>query len=480
MALRTADEYRQGLRDGRKVFILGNQVDDVTEDPYIKVGVETGAFDFKMGHDPEMRDISVNTDRETGEEISTYFDIPDNPEAVSKRFNLVGTACTYGEGAIPFVKDVGTDLINALTAMTALMGNKTYQDRVEAYRKHCSRKDLSMAGAVTDTKGDRSKSPSKQDSPDYYLRVVDETEDEIVVSGTKAHITASAYCDEIIVIPTRNLTEDEKEFAVAFAIPLNTPGIVQICRPNFRYEDKYHFPTPAPNRGHVEALVVFDNVRVPKERVFMNGEWQFAQALAYAFTAFHRFTAVSYKIPIIERMTGMGLLIADANGIENASHVREIFNNMIKYVETTKALAQAAISKPENFLNSGFYVADRLTANIAKLFFASNFHEFVRDIQDLCGGLLVTQPTYQDWQNEELRPYLEKSLGGANGYTAEERLKLMSYAHHIVASDFHGYHETLTIHAEGSFATQKMMMGLEAPLEMYKENARKMIGINVK
>lgn len=479
MSLRTAEEYKKGIRDNRKVFILGKQVDDVTEDPYIKVGVETAAFDFLMAHDSEYQGISVMKDPENGEDISSYFDIPNYSESVHKRFDLVKTASLYAGGALPFVKDVGTDLINALTAVAGIMKNDTYKKRIHDYRQFCARNDLSMAGAVTDTKGDRSKSPSQQESKDYYLRIVDETEDEIVVSGTKAHITASAYTDEIIVIPTRNLTEEEKEYAVAFAVPIDTPGIKQVCRPSFRYDDKYHFPTPQPNRGHVEALVIFDNVRVPKERVFMQGETQYAQALAYAFTAFHRFTAVTYKIPIIEYMTGLGMLIAESNGIEKASHIREQFINLIKYTETTKALAKAAISEPEDFFNTGYFVANRLTSNLAKLFFASNFHEFIRDLQDICGGLLVTQPTYLDWQNEELHPFLEKSLGGANGYNAEERMKLMSMAHHILASDFAGWHEICTIHAEGSFAAQKMMLGMEAPVESYKEKARKMVGTSI-
>ncbi len=479
MALRTAEEYKKGIRDGRKVFMLGKQVDDVTEDPYIKVGVETAAFDFLMAHDPEFQEISVMKDPDNGEDISSYFDIPDYPEAVYKRFDLVKSASQYANAALPFVKDVGTDLINALTALAGIMGNETYKKRIHDYRQFCARNDLSMAGAVTDTKGDRSKSPSQQESPDYYLRMVDETTDEIIVSGIKAHITASPYTDEIIVIPTRNLTEDEKEYAVAFAIPIDTPGIKQVCRPSFRYDDKYHFPTPRPKGGHVEALVIFDNVRVPKERVFMQGETQYAQALAYAFTAFHRFTAVTYKIPIIEYMAGLGMLIAEANGIEKASHIRDQFINMIKYTETTKALAKAAISEPENFFDTGYFVANRLTSNMAKLYFASNFHEFIRDLQDICGGLLVTQPTYLDWKNEELHPYLERSLGGANGYNAEERMKLMSMAHHILASDFAGWHEVCTIHAEGSFAAQKIMLAMEAPVESYKELARKMVGTKV-
>ncbi len=478
MALRTAEEYKKGLRDNRKVYMMGKAVDDVTADPYIKVGVETGAHDFLMGHDEKMRDISVMKDRETGEEISSYFEIPDYPEAVKKRFELVTAGCHYADGAIPFVKDVGTDVLNGLLVATRLMGKREYEKRVMDYRNHCARADLSMAGAVTDVKGDRKKPPHKQSSPDYFLRVVDETEDEIVVSGAKAHITASAYVDEILVIPTQNMGEEDKDCAVAFAVPADTPGITQICRPSFRYEDKNHFPTAKPRRGHVEAMVIFDNVRVPKERVFLLREWAFAQHVAYAFAAFHRYTAVTYKIPILEYMTGLGMLAAEANGISTASHIRERFINMVKYTETTRALAVAAGAQPENFGGTGLFVPNRLTSNMAKLHFASNFHEFIRDIQDIAGGIVVTQPTYRDWENPELRPYIERYLGGAGGYDAEKRLRLMSTLHHIIASDFAGWHEVCTVHAEGSFAAQKMMILMEAPLDTYKNYAREVLGFD--
>ncbi len=478
MALRTADEYKQGLKDGRRVFIMGKQVEDVTNDPYIKVGVETAAFDFLMGHDPAMREKAIMADPETGEEISAYFELPDYPEHVAKRHELIKEACYYAQGAIPFVKDVGSDIINGLTVAARLMGNKDYLTRINDYRSYCARNDISLAGAVTDVKGDRLKGPSEQKTPDYYLRVVDETDDFIVVSGAKAHITAGPYCDEVLVIPCRNLKEADKANAVAFAIPLDTPGIIQICRPNFRYEDIHHFPTPHPKRGHVESLIIFDNVKIPKERVFLNGEWQFAQYVAYAFSAFHRYTAVTYKIPILEYMTGLGMLAAEANGIQKASHIKERYIDMINYTETTKALAKAASIDPEDFGGSGLFVPNRLTSNMAKLHFASNFHEFVRNIQDIAGGLLVTQPTYQDWKHEELNPYLEKYMGGAGDYTAEKRLKLMSMLHHMVASDFAGWHEVCTIHAEGSFAAQRMMLYAEAPMEMYKEKARKVVGLD--
>jgi 4-hydroxybutyryl-CoA dehydratase / vinylacetyl-CoA-Delta-isomerase len=479
MTLRTAEDYKKGLVDGRNVFIMGKKVADVTEDPYIKVGVETAAFDFLMAHDPATREKAIMDDPVTGEPISAYFELPDYPEAVIKRHELVKDACYYADGALPFVKDVGTDIINGLTVVARMSENKDYLDRITEYRSYCARKDLALAGAVTDVKGDRSKSPGKQSSPDYYLRVVHETADYIVVSGAKAHITAGPYADEVLVIPTRNLIEDEADYAVSFAVPLNAEGITQVCRPNFRYEDHYHFPTPNPKRGHVESLLIFDNVKVPMERVFMLREWQFAQYLAYAFTAFHRYTAVTYKIPILEYMTGLGMLAAEANGVEKTSNIREKFVEMINYTETTKALAKAAYMDPEDFAGSGLFVANRLTANMAKLYFASHFHEFVRTIQDIAGGLIVTQPTYQDWQNPELHPYLERYLGGAGEYTAEKRMKLMSMLHHVVASDFAGWHEVCTIHAEGSFAAQKMMLLAEAPMEMYKNRAKQAIGLDI-
>lgn len=478
MALRTVEEYKKGIKDSRKVFIMGKPVDDVTVDPYIKVGVETAAHDFMMGHDEKMRDIAVIKDTETSEEISAYFEIPDYPDAVKKRFELVKAGCYYADGAIPFVKDVGTDVLNGLKVATRLMGNKEYEGRVDDYRKYCARGDLSMAAAVTDVKGDRKKAPHQQSSPDYFLRIVDETKDEIVVSGAKAHITASPYVDEILVIPTQNMSEADKDYAVAFAVPVSSPGITQICRPSFRFEDKNHFPTAKPRRGHVEALVIFDNVRVPKERVFLLREWAFAQHVAYAFAAFHRYTAVTYKIPILEYITGLGMLAAEANGITKASHIRDRFVNMIKYTETTRALAIAAGVEPENFGGTGLFVPNRLISNMAKLHFASNFHEFIRDIQDIAGGILVTQPTYQDWENPELRPYIERYLGGADGFDAEKRLKLMSTLHHVVASDFAGWHEVCTVHAEGSFAAQKMMILMEAPIETYKNYAKDVIGLD--
>ncbi len=478
MPLRTAEEYRAGLRDKRVVYKQGRRVDDVTVDPHIEVGVETAALDFDFAE--ENPDLATAPHPKTGDVMSAYFKLPDSPEAVGARYKLVLGASRFADAALPFVKDVGTDILNGLAAVTRIVGDPEYIRRLDDYRWDCASRDVAMAGCVTDPKGDRSKSPSEQPNPDAYLRVVDETADHIVVRGAKAHITAGPYVDELLVVPTRNLTAAEADYAVAFSIPVATDGITQIVRPSFPADDPDLFPQARARRGHLESLVIFDDVVVPKERVFLQGEFQAAQYVAYSFSAFHRFTAVTYKIPILEYMAGLGLLAAEANGIAKASHVKEHVVQMIRYVETTKALARSAIIEPDNFGGSGLFVADRLASNMAKLHFASGFHEFVRRLQDIAGGILVTQPTHADWQNDELRPYLQQYLGGAPGWDAETRMKLLSCMQHVIASDFSGWHEVCTIHAEGSMAACKKMLLSEAPTKAYKAHARDLVGLEAK
>ncbi|MBW2600103.1 MAG: 4-hydroxybutyryl-CoA dehydratase, partial [Deltaproteobacteria bacterium] len=187
MTLRTADEYKEGLKDGRTAYMLGKKIPDVTEDPYLKVGVETGAQDFVMADEPEYRDLSVIQDPETGEDISRFFELPDYKEQIRKRFELVLAGGRYDSGEfIPYIKDVGTDALNALYVVSNMMGDKKYIERIRNYRNMCARKDLSMALAMTDVNGDRSKGPLGQAHKDYYVHVVEENKDEIVVKGAKA------------------------------------------------------------------------------------------------------------------------------------------------------------------------------------------------------------------------------------------------------------------------------------------------------
>jgi 4-hydroxybutyryl-CoA dehydratase / vinylacetyl-CoA-Delta-isomerase len=476
MALRTPDDYRESLRDGRRVYMMGQRVDDVTKDPILKVVVETVAQDFALAEseDAKIRDLFVAQDEQTGQSISRFFKTPATPEDLEQRSEMIAQSIRI-TGGLPFGKDIGTDCLNAIKSIAEMMPDKAYAERAEAYRHHVKQTDPAMCGAVTDPKGDRSKPPSQQRHPDYYLRVVDRQKDGIVVKGCKLHITNAPVANEIVVLPTRQMREDEGDYAVSFAVPANAEGITMICRPGRGERTAHEFPGGPPIRTLSEAMIVFDNVFVPNDRVFLCGEWQSSMMLAYTFATFHRFTAISYKIPSVEYMAGCAVAMAEANGLRKAGHIRGKLAEVAAYVETLKALTRAAARDP--VMSSGLAVPNPLIVNMAKLHFAKGYHAFVQLIQDIAGGIITTAPTYGDWQNPDTRDYIEHYLGGSDRYTTEQRLRMIEQTHRAVASAEAAHLEVTTVHAEGSMEAQKMMILFEAPLDDYLRMAERMAGI---
>ena len=198
-----------------------------------------------------------------------------------------------------------------------------------------------------------------------------------------------------------------------------------------------------------ETLTVFDDVFVPRERVFLQKEWQYAGALAKTFVEFHRFTAISYKLPLTDTLAGAAQLIADYNGLLRAGHIREKITRLIAYTQTLRALTtQAALAC--RVAEEGIAVPSPLLVNIAKLHFAENYHAMIGALQDISGGILVTAPGEEDLLNPETRPLIEKYLGGREGVSAADRLRALNMISELTAADFGGYQAVLAIHAEGS------------------------------
>ena len=478
MALRTVEQYKESLRDGRVVYFRGHRVEDVTEHPVIGIAVNHAAIDYAMTHQPEHRDLAVYRDPGSGGEYSRYFKIPRVSEDLLKRSDLIETSTRLGRTLVVLVKEIGTDCLFALHLIAKQMDEKLgteYLPRVRALYEHCRENDLAMAVAQTDVKGDRSRGPSEQDHPDYYVRVVDRKPGGIVVRGAKVHTSVTPNANELFVIPTRNLTETDKDYAVSFCIPLNTAGLKQIASPYGAGHDN-RFTHPISSRHKMmETLTIFDDVFVPNDRVFMDGEWQFAGALAKTFVEFHRFTAVSYKLPLLDLLAGSSLLIAEQNGIERAGHVREKLTWLISYAETVRMLTK--MSAIRCTLRDGIAVPDTAAVNIAKLHFASNYHQALMHVQDLTGGLLVTGPGEEDLKNPETGKYIGRYLGGAAGASGEYRLRMINLISDLTTGDFGGYQATLAIHAEGSLEAEKLTILREYDRERVKSYARWAAGV---
>ncbi len=479
MGLRTPQAYRASLQDDRVIYYKGERVKDVTTHPVLRVAVNHACIDYEMAEDPRYRHLAVASDPESGQDISRYYAIPRHADDLLKRSQLIETATRLGRTLVVLIKEIGTDALFALHMLARYMDDHhqtDYLSRVKAFYRHCADHDLAVAVAQTDVKGDRSRGPSAQAHPDYYVRIVDERPDGIVVRGAKIHTSVLTNANEVIVLPTRNMSEADRDYAVAFAIPANTPGLKMICSP--------YGPPPANVGDHpitarhkmTETLTVFDDVFVPRERVFLQKEWQYAGPLARTFVEFHRFTAISYKLPLTDALVGAAQLIADYNGLARASHIREKITRLIAYTETLRALTQQAALQCR-IAEEDIAVPSPLLVNIAKLHFAENYHRMVAYLQDISGGILVTAPGDDALRHPETRDYVEKYLGGAD-VSAAERLQALSMISDLTASDFGGYQEVLAIHAEGSIEAEKMTIHREYDFRRSLELARYMAGLS--
>jgi 4-hydroxybutyryl-CoA dehydratase / vinylacetyl-CoA-Delta-isomerase len=475
MALMTSDEYKEKLNDGRVVYYKGESIKNVATDPNLSACVDTMAVDYDMAHDPKYKDLALVDDPELGEPVSRYYHKPKTADDLLKAYELIVTSTSLADGYIPLAHDIGSDALNAISITAHMMGNQDYIDRADNFRRYMKKEDIASCAAVTCVKGDRMLRPSHEEQlhQDYYVRVVDKNNKGIVVRGAKVHITGAAYCQEIIAVPCRQMTKEDADYAVAFAIPPNTKGITQIVRPFRSTLSPIEFPNDRPVRMHTDSLIVFDDVFIPWDRVFLCGEYKFAATMVYNFALMHRRTGCAYRVPMSEHLVGLGKAIADYNGITKAPHVREKLTDLVIYLETLRSLSKAACH--DFVMHGDMAVPNPVATNIAKYHFAHNYHDVIKIIEDLAGGLLVTAPTYKDYENPATHDFIDKYLGGRKGTSTENRLRMLDLIRRMTSADL----ETICLHGEGSPMAERMTLWMEGAevMEQCKKIVEEMAGI---
>jgi 4-hydroxybutyryl-CoA dehydratase/vinylacetyl-CoA-Delta-isomerase len=453
MGLRNVAQFLEGLQDDREIYYRGERVESVTDHPELGLAAQHASIDFELSEDPRFRESAIYVELD-GEEHSAFYRIPRTPEDLLLRSRLIETATTRGGTLVTLIKEIGSD---ALFSLMSILQGTAYTDgfkRVEDFYQWCRDGDLTLAVAQTDVKGDRSKRPADQSDPDMYLRVVSQNTEGIVVRGAKAHTSCAPYVDQIIVLPSRNMSTADRPWSVGFAVPVASPGL-RLYAADFLHGAPDHFTQPVSARHRmIEALTVFDDVFVPWERVFFHDRPDLAGAAALAFVEFHRFTAISYKLPLLDALVGCAITVAEANGISNAGHVRDKLTWLESYAETVRGLTELAALRCR--LLQGIAVPDVFTTNLAKWTFAKGFHQALETVQDLAGGLLVTGPSGPDWTSVATRPVLEKYLVAA--WPAERRLAILNLIRDLTTGMYGGYQAVLAIHAEGSLEAEKLTL----------------------
>ena len=483
MALKTGAEYIEDLKKIKpNVYNLGKKVEDVMQDPIIKPSINMLAQTRDLAFDPECSDIWRVISPLVNEEVNRWNYVPRSTDDLIKRieqnklyqFKVSGCAFRCAGSAAIF------GLYNATYDTDQKLGTE-YHKRFLEFLKYIQKEDLICSGCAIDVKGDRSLPPHQQADPDLYLRIVEERKNGIVVRGAKAHQTGAPLCHETVVVPSRRMFEKDRNYTVAFAVPNSEKGITYIYQHSYIdsralvAEDIDFGIKNGGNYAGATCIMIFDDVFIPKERIFMQGEWEFTRSLMRTFAALARMWEGGCRSGGAEVMLGAAQAIAEYNGVARAANIREEMTELIYYLNTMKSLARASCI--DCVMHGDMAIPNPVTANVAKYFYANNYHNVVKIVEDLCGGLLTTAPTYQDWQNSETGKFMDKYLGGRADASAEARLRILQTLRHYpcLGTEL----DVNNIHAEGSLMAERLTIYGEAreDLKLYKNLAEVLSGV---
>lgn len=479
--MKTAQEYIESIRLLKfNAFALGKKIDAPADHPLIRPSLNAVAMTYELAHDPAHQNLMTAQSHLSGKRINRFTHIHrDENDLVSKvkMQRLLGQ-----KTGTCFQRCVGMDAINALSSTTFEIDQNLgthYQQRFNDFLRYIQDNDLVCDGAMTDPKGDRSKRPSQQSDPDLFLHVVKENADGIVVRGAKCHQTGALNSHEIIVMPTMSMQPEDADYAVSFAIPSDTPGILYILgrqASDTRKMEGGSIDMGNARFGGQECLVVFEDVFVPWERVFMFRESAFAGMLVERFAGYHRQSYGGCKVGVGDVLIGAVANLMDYQGISKASHARDKLVEMIHLNETLYACGLACSTEGKATL-SGTYLIDLLLANICKLNVTRFPYEIARIAEDLAGGLMVTLPSEADLRNPVTGPYMEKYLQGVSGLTTECRLRMLRLVENITIGAAAVAYRTESMHGAGPPQAMKVVIGRQADLGHKKKLAEELAGI---
>jgi 4-hydroxybutyryl-CoA dehydratase/vinylacetyl-CoA-Delta-isomerase len=455
----TGEQYRQSLRDGRKVYIAGRPVEDVTEEPLLKRAVDITAANYDEFYRP-------------GEDaFGPLFFIPRSIEDL--RYQQVEQ--------LKWANPTRTTSVSLLMLMTA--GSRIradlpmYADRAMAYFERAKRADIRCVQTITDAKGHRALSPVKQDDPDLYVRVVSRDSGGVVIRGAKLHITGAPIDHDLIVMPTKRMKPGEEDWAIACAVPVNSPGVKIIATtyaPRPDLPDDY-FPYSS-RRNMAEGFVIFDDVYVPNDRVFLDGQVEHSATFAHSLGLWERIGSVAHYVEMADTLVGLAQLIAEANGLQRIPHIRQKIAELINYASMVRAGLEAAVNNAQ-FTPEGWASPDELMTNATKYFAAANYAEMVRNLHDIAGGSVLTSPMLADLRSPETGAFVAKYMRTMEGVDAEYRMRLFHGIRDFTADTFGGWQSVTILQGGGGLHAQRLIVEKYYDMAHAKKLARKVCGI---
>ena len=481
MSLMTGEQYIESIRKIKmRVYMFGKQIENPVNDPILRPSLNSVRATYDLAQKPEYEDLMTAVDPDTGKRINRFAHIHRSTEDLIKKVKM--QRLLGQKTAACFQRCVCMDAFNAMYSTAyetdKKCGTKYFENFIK-FMRYVQDNDLTVDGAMTDPKGDRSLAPHEQPDPDMYLRVVERRPDGIVVRGAKAHQTGILNSHEVIVMPTIAMSPEDKDYAVSFAVPLDTKGLFliigrQSC--DTRKLEGGNIDVGNAEYGGVEALTVFDDVFVPNDRIFLNGETEFAGMLVERFAGYHRQSYGGCKAGVGDVLIGAAATAADYNGAAKASHIKDKLIEMTHLNETLYCCGIACSAEGAK-TESGNFIINMLLANVCKQNVTRFPYEIVRLAEDIAGGIMVTAPSEKDLKDPKLGPIVEKYLKGVKGVSTENRLRILRLIENLSLGTAAVGYRTESMHGAGSPQAQRIMIARQGNIEAKKKLAKALAGI---
>jgi 4-hydroxybutyryl-CoA dehydratase/vinylacetyl-CoA-Delta-isomerase len=479
MKIKNGAEYLESLRKIHPiVYYRGKKIKDVTRHPATAPHVRAAAMTYALVKDKEYAELATATSHLTGREISRFTHVHQNIEDLIKKIKLLRVLGQ--KTGTCFQRCVGLDGINAVYSVAYEIDQKFGTDYLELFKKwlvYIQDENLMVVGAMTDPKGDRSKGPADQPDPDQYVHVVERRDDGVVIRGAKLHMTGGVNSHEILVMPTTAMDERSKDYAIVCAVPVDAPGVTMIFgrqAGDDRRDKRERIDVGKPAYGAVggEAVIAFEDVFVPTDRIFMNGETEHTGTLVYRFAAHHRANYGACKTGLMDVLTGAVSYLTMIQGTAKGSHVRDKVTEMIHLAETLYS-SSIACSAEGWATPSGAYMVDTMLANVCKQNVTRLHFEVARLALDLAGGFVATLPSQYDLESEDIGHLVKKYFSGVEGIPTEHRVKVARLIEAMTANT--GLLESM--HGAGSPQAQRIMIFREGDLDKKIRLAKALLGI---
>ncbi len=476
MGLRTVKEYLKSLENLHPTaYILGQKVTHVHEHPLIKHMIASVAKTFEFEHDPEGKKFMVTKSDLTGEEVSRFLKFYTSPEDLIAKVHMLKFMAQRIGGC--YMRCTGMDAISSVGIELYNCDQKhgtNYWPKFVEFVKEMQQNDYVLFSGVTDVKGDRSLRPSQQKDPDMYLRVVSKDSKGIVVRGAKIHQTGSLCAHWGLVVPTREMREADKDYAVCFSFPVDAEGVLHIYgRGTLEARAMEECDLGNVEFSKFAPMVLFQDVFVPWERVYLCGEYEYCGDMVRNFGNYHRHSHGGCKCGVGDVLIGAAATAADYNGLPNVSHINNKLAEMLKVTEAIYGCSIAA-SVEATKTASGIYNVDPVLSNTSKLYEGKELAEVIRMMIEIAGGMVADVPSDKDFANPEIGPLLKKYLKGPEGVSTEDRVRIFRLIEKLA---FESRDIVSNIHGAGSPETHRMTVLRNANIEEKKKLAKKLAGI---